>query len=121
MLLNDARKLGDDSCTTCTEKAGIAKGLRAEVKGTVKTIDPPVLDITSVKFLMDGDMGCQDMAMDDGGSSSTEPPAEAEAPVADPIAESDGPAETPATDPSAAVQIPALFVAAVSVIFSTMI
>lgn len=82
MLLEDARKLGDTSCTTCVKNGGIQKGLRAEVKGTVVTTDPPVLDITSVKYLTADEVGCaaiDDSSMEEGsdGDASVTAPTDA--------------------------------------------
>jgi hypothetical protein len=47
------------------------KGLRAQVHGTVVTVDPPVLNITSVQFLMAGEMGCME-TMDNMDESTTD-------------------------------------------------
>ena len=124
MLLDEGRKLGDDSCTTCTEKAGIAKGLRAEVMGTVVTVDPPVLEITSVKYLMDGDMGCKDMAM--GGENITTPedstPITTDGTTTEPDDTTTEPDDTTTEpDTSAAVQVSAFFAAVAAGLFAVLV
>ena len=72
MLMTDARKLGDESCTTCTENGGIKKGLRYEVQGTVLTVDPPVLEVQMVKHLKEGEKGCAQMMEDAPPTTTTD-------------------------------------------------
>lgn len=62
-LVTMGRALGsvDDGCTTCEGTGVVVKGLTAEVKGTVVSLDPPVMDATSVKILTGGEQGCPEM------------------------------------------------------------
>ncbi|CAB9522830.1 expressed unknown protein [Seminavis robusta] len=80
-ILADARAVG--SCSTCDGSGSLVKGYRAEIKGTVKTVDPPVLDITGVTYLADGADGCPDVpkpACTDG-AATTDSTASTDAPA----------------------------------------
>ena len=56
MLLDSARQVGD--CSTCDGGGGLKRGYRAEVIGFVLTLDPPVLQVASVRTLDGGEVGC---------------------------------------------------------------
>ncbi|CAB9497341.1 expressed unknown protein [Seminavis robusta] len=63
-LLTLGRQIGDleGGCTTCDGTGSLLKGFRAEVRGTVATIDPPVIDVTSVSYLEGDAQGCAELA-----------------------------------------------------------
>jgi len=71
VLLTTSRALGDSSCTTCEGGGAMKKGLRMEVRGTVVTLDPPVIDLVSAGVLEEGMMGCK--AMEEPATVEEEP------------------------------------------------
>lgn len=74
LLTDTARQLGSKAlgCNTCGEDGTIQKGLRMEVRGTVVTVDPPVLEVSSIKYLPEGEMGCGDVGGDEMMTTTTD-------------------------------------------------
>ena len=108
MLLEQSRALGDATCTTCTGEGSMAKGLRMEIKGTVVTVDPPVLELTSAEVLESGAMGCAGFAAavaTDGGEEEEEEEEE-DIPVEDPTEDEGTTAPAPAPDTASAAVMP---------------
>lgn len=68
-------------CTTCDGTGTLHKGMRAEVRGTVVTVDPPVLDVISVKYLEGDTQGCTEMASTTSDADMTENESPALAPA----------------------------------------
>ncbi|CAB9511491.1 expressed unknown protein [Seminavis robusta] len=100
LLLQEGRTLGSATvgCTTCTSTDGdLKQGFRATVRGTVKSLDPPILTVTSVDDLDAGEMGC----MPDGPEAADPAASSAPGTTDAPAATTDAPAATAA--PSAAV------------------
>ena len=71
MLLENGRSVGA-SCSTCTGSGSLAKGYHAEVIGTVESLNPPKIAVTSVKYMAPGGSGCDGFV---GGSPSAPAPA----------------------------------------------
>lgn len=94
-LLALGRRLGSkqDGCTTCEGTGTIVKGMRAEVRGTVVTLDPPVIAVASVKALAEGEQGCSDEAGEDAATNmeeETSPATTSEGEESAPAATSEG-------------------------------
>jgi len=66
LLITVGRQLGQ--CDTCT--GILEKGMRLQVRGTVVTLDPPVIDVTSVDYLEEGAQGCPELTSDAGPTTS---------------------------------------------------
>lgn len=73
-LMALGRRLGSKQagCTTCDGTGTMVKGMRAEVRGTVVTLDPPVVSVSSVKALAEGEQGCGDEVAEDATSNMEE-------------------------------------------------
>lgn len=56
LLIHAGRMIG--SCATCDATGTRVKGLRMEIVGTVKTLDPPVIEVEDVLVLEAGQQGC---------------------------------------------------------------
>merc|ERR1719197_1972002 len=73
LFIDLARSVG--SCTTCTGEGNLAEGFRAEVTGTVieaRNGDiPPVIDVTGVKRLLEGESSCNDAFITDAAEEDT--------------------------------------------------
>ena len=74
MLLELGKQVG--SCSDCDDSGTIRNGLRMEVRGTVVSLEPAVIDIEEVKALLGDEQGCPEFASAtaDGATNATDLP-----------------------------------------------
>lgn len=92
MLMDLGKQVG--SCSDCDDSGTIRKGLRMEVRGTVVSLEPAVIDIEEVQALLGDEQGCPELAFStaDANTNATGTPGS-------------GSSTTGATTPSGAIRL----------------
>ena len=70
MLMELGKQVG--SCSDCDGSGTIETGLRMEVRGTVQSLEPPVIDISEVKALIGDEQGCLEFAVSTADGAATD-------------------------------------------------